>query len=181
MATWVPLMSDGPGPSADRPRATTRSARLAVVRDADNVVLFAGPTFETDADGFLDLCRDWLVQERHHSTFRPTNTAVGMFEELSGDLGPMRDAMRAGAPLTVELVDHHGWGPAADAARDVQDALAVWTGANVWGGHNPAKAPLATAKRHTTCPACGASPSRAGIRERLCDVCGADLPRPGRR
>lgn len=160
-------------------RATSRSARLAVVRDADGAVLLASPTFETDAAGFLDTCRDWLVEERRHRTFRPTNTPVGMFDSLAGDLGPMRQAMRDGDQPTVELTDHPGWGPAADAARVVEGAIAAWTG-NVWGERRPAKATTVTARRSTTCPKCGALPSRAALRERICEACGADLPRPGR-
>lgn len=178
--------------TADR-RARPRPAKLAVVRNDEGRVLLATPTFEPDEACFLDACRDWLVEERRHASFRETNTSTGPFDRLDGTLGPMRQAMRNGTPVTVELTDHLGWGPAADAARAIPDAAAVWTTRIGWAEARPAKrirsrrvstrsveAGSAKPAQRITCPKCSAAPTRAALRERFCQECGADLPRPGR-
>lgn len=162
-------------------RASTRVARSALVRAPDGTVLLATATYCTSGDDLLAACRDWLVEERRHESFRPTNTPQADDDGLErGDLAPLREAIRAGARLTVELQQHPGWSPAADAARSAADALAVWTGRTGWADETIAPAPIRIANRHTSCPACGAAPTRVALRERLCQECGADLPRPGR-
>lgn len=180
------------------PRARTRPTKLAVVRNAEGRVLLASPTFEPDEEAYLDSLRDWLVEERRHPSFRENNTSMGPFDRLDGTLGPVRVALRDSAPLEVELIDHLGWGPAAEAARAIPNAAAVWTTRTGWD--DPTKKKRSRAKkakdgaaakrgglvqdvvpaRHTTCPECGAAPSRIALRERICDACGADLPRPSR-
>lgn len=163
------------------PKAASRAAHSAVVRDADGTVLLATATYCTSGDELLSALRDLLVVERRHDTFRPTNVPSGAGDGLErGDLGPVREAVRAGRDLTVDLRAHPGWSPAADAARSVDGALAVWTGRTDWADEAIAPAPIRIAKRHTTCEACGASPTRVALRERICQGCGADLPRPGR-